>query len=88
MALQTGDTGCTTGMSLRIYAALIGGVNTGFSGTLTTDQQNALKALAYGIASGVVAEIQSSGTVSVTAGTDAFGAGIPAAPVALTGSIT
>lgn len=88
MALNAGDAGCTTGMSLRIYNAIIGGTNTGFSGTLTAAQENSIKALAYGIAVGVVAEIQSNASVSVTANTDAFGAGIPAAPVALSGGVT
>lgn len=88
MALNAGDAGCTSGMAQRIYNALIGGVNTGFSGTLTTAQENSLKALAYGIAAGVVAEIQSNASVSVTATTDAFGTGIPPAPVVLAGGVT
>ena len=85
MALQVGDTACSSGMAQRIYLAIIGGVSTGFSGTLTTDQTNAIKALCYGIAVGVVGEIQTNSSVTVTAGIDAFGAGIPAAPVALNG---
>lgn len=85
MALQVGNAACTTGLALRIYSAIIGGTNTGFSGTLTTDQTNAIKALCYGIAVGVVGEIQTNSSVTVTAGIDAFGAGIPAAPVALNG---
>lgn len=85
MALQVGDSNCTSGLSLRIYSDIIGGVNTGFSGTLTAAQENSTKALAYGIAVGVVGEIQTNSSVTVTAGIDAFGAGIPAAPVALNG---
>ncbi len=85
MALQVGDTACSSGMAQRICLAIIGGVSTGFSGTLTTDQTNAIKALCYGIAVGVVGEIQTNSSVTVTAGIDAFGAGIPAAPVALSG---
>ena len=85
MALQVGDTACSSGMAQRIYLAIIGGVNTGFSGTLTAAQENSIKALAYGIAVGVVGEIQTNSSVTVTAGIDAFGAGIPAAPVALNG---
>lgn len=83
MALQVGDTACTSGMAQRIY--IVGGVNTGFSGTLTAAQENSIKALAYGIAVGVVGEIQTNSSVTVTAGIDAFGAGIPAAPVVLSG---
>lgn len=88
MALNAGDAACTTGMSLRIFNAITNGTNTGFSATLTVAQENAVKALCYGIAVGVVAEIQSNASVSVTANTDAFGAGIPAAPVALSGGVT
>lgn len=88
MALQVGNTACSSGMSQRIYNAIVGGVNTGFSGTLTTDQENAIKALAYGIAAGVVAEFQTNAAVSVTAQIDDFGAGIPAAPVVLSGGVT
>jgi hypothetical protein len=88
MALNAGDAGCTTGMSQRIYNAIIGGTGTGFSASPTVAQLDCIRALAYGIASGVVAEIQSNASVSVTAGTDAFGAGIPAAPVALSGGVT
>jgi len=88
MALQVGDTACTSGMALRIYSAIIGGVNTGFSATLTTDQENAIKALCYGIAVGVVGEIQTNAAVTATAPIDAFGVGIPAAPVAIPGGVT
>ena len=88
MALQAGDAGCTTGMALRIYNAIIGGTNTGFSGSMTTAQTDSIKALCYGIAVGVVAEIQSNASVSVTADTDAFGTGIPAAPVVISGGVT
>lgn len=88
MALNAGDAGCTSGLALRIYNAIIGGTNTGFSGTLTTAQENSIKALCYGIASGVVAEIQSNASVTATAPIDAFGVGIPAAPVAIPGGVT
>ena len=88
MALNAGDAGCTSGLALRIYNAIIGGTNTGFSGTLTTDQTNAIKALCYGIAVGVVGEIQTNAAVTATAPIDAFGVGIPAAPVAIPGGVT
>jgi len=88
MALNAGDAGCTSGLALRIYNAIIGGTNTGFSASLTTDQENAIKALCYGIASGVVAEIQTNASVTATAPIDAFGVGIPAAPVAIPGGVT
>jgi len=88
MALQVGDAACTTGMSLRIYSAIVGGTGTGFSASPTTAQLDSLRALAYGIAVGVVGEIQSNASVSVTAFVDAFGVGIPAAPVSLAGGVT
>ena len=88
MGLQTGDAACTTGMSHRIYAAIIGGTNTGFSGSMTTAQSDSIKALAYGIAVGVVGEIQSSAAVNVTAPANAFGDAIPGAPVILSGGVT
>lgn len=88
MALQVGDSNCTSGLSLRIYSAIIGGTNTGFSGSMTTAQTDSIKALCYGIAVGVVAEIQSNASVSVTAPIDAFGTGIPAAPVVISGGVT
>lgn len=88
MALQVGDSNCTSGLSLRIYNAIIGGTNTGFSGSMTTAQTDSIKALCYGIAVGVVAEIQSNASVSVTAPIDAFGTGIPAAPVVISGGVT
>jgi len=88
MALQVGNAACTTGMSQRIYLAIVGGTSTGLSSPLTTAQADSLKAIAYGIAVGVVGEIQTNGTVSVSAPIDAFGAGIPASYVTLGGSIT
>lgn len=88
MALQVGDAACTVGLSLRIYSAITGGASTGLSSPLTAAQQNALKALCYGIAVGVVGEIQTNASVSVnvTAPTNAYGAGIPAAPVVTSGT--
>jgi hypothetical protein len=88
MALNAGDAACSSGLAQRIYNAIIGGTNTGFSGSMTTAQTDSIKALCYGIAVGVVAEIQSNASVSVTAPIDAFGTGIPAAPVALSGGVT
>jgi hypothetical protein len=88
MALNAGDAGCTSGMSQRIYLAIIGGTGTGFSASPTVAQLDCIRALAYGIASGVVAEIQSNASVTATAPIDAFGVGIPAAPVAIPGGVT
>lgn len=88
MGLNAGNTACTTGLSARIYNALISSADSGFSSPMTAAQTNAVKALCYAVAVGVVNEVQANAAVSVTANPDAFGAGIPAAPVVVAGSIT
>lgn len=88
MSLQVGDTACTTGMSHRIYSAITSSATNGFSSPLSAPQDEALKALCYGIAVGVVGEVQTNASVSVTAPTNAFGSGIPAAPVSIAGGVT
>lgn len=88
MALNVGDAACTAGMAKRIYDAIVGGSNTGFSASPSVAQLNSIRALAYGIAVGVCAEIAANAEVSVTADADAFGTGIPPAPVDLTGAVS
>jgi hypothetical protein len=58
MALLAGDANCTTGLSKRIRAALLGGA------TGAADNA-ALKAVSYAIATAVVDEIQANAAVSV-----------------------
>lgn len=88
MALNTGNSDCTTGMSKTVYDYLIGDARNGFSGTMTSAQDDAVKAICYAIARAVVYEMQTNAVVNVTADTDDFGAGIPPAPVVLGGSVT
>ena len=88
MALNAGNTACTTGLSARIYNALTSSADNGFSSPMTAAQTNSVKALCYAIATGVVAEIQANAAVNVTADTDDFGTGIPPAPVVISGQIT
>ena len=66
MALNAGNAACSSGLSKRIYDAIIGGTNTGFSGSPTVAQLDSVRALAYGIAVGVVAEIQANAVVTTT----------------------
>ncbi len=72
MSLAIGNTGCTTGMSKRIYDALVGGVNTGFSPVLTGDQQDSIKAICFAVAKGVVDEITTNGQAVISAATGAL----------------
>lgn len=88
MALDAGDSGCTTGLSHLIYDSLTSDTRSGFSSPMTTAQSNSVKALAYSIAATVVAHLAANAEVKVTVPANAFGAGIPAAPVDLTGTIT
>lgn len=88
MALNAGNTACSTGLSKRIYDAWTSAAANGFSSPLTSGQTDAVKALCYAIASAVVAEIQANAVVNVTADTDDFGTGIPPAPVVISGQIT
>lgn len=87
MALDAGNAACSTGLSKRIFDALVADSSAGFSGSPTTAQTNSVKALAHDIALGVVAEIAANAAVSITVPIDAFGAGIPASPVVLTGTV-
>ncbi len=88
MSLNAGAADCSSGMAKTIYDYLTGDSRNGFSGSMTAAQSDAVKALCYAIARGVVYELQVNAVVGVTADTDAFGAGIPAAPVVVQGAIT
>lgn len=88
MALNAGNAACTTGMSKTVYDYLVGDARNGFSSPMSAAQSDAVKALCYAVARAVVYEIQANAAVNVTANTDAFGAGIPPAPVVLGGGIT
>lgn len=88
MPLAAGDSGCTTGLSHTIYSYLLADARNGFSGSMTTDQTNAVKALAWGIANAVVGHVQSNAQVNVTIAAGALGSGLPATDVTLTGTIT
>ena len=88
MALNAGNAACSTGFSKTLYDYWTGDASNGFSGSMSADQTAMVKSLCYAIARAVVYEMQANATTSVTANTDAFGAGIPPAPVVLGGTIT
>jgi len=88
MGMNAGDSGCTTGLSGGIYTYLTGDSRNGFSSPMTAAQSDAVKALCYAIARGVVAEVNAAGECSVTVSVDQLAAGVPAAPVILSGSIS
>ena len=88
MSLSVGDTDCTTGLSGRIYGYLTSDARNGFSSPMSSAQSDAVKALCYAVAHAVVYELQTNAVVQVTADTDDLGAGVPASPVVLGGSIT
>lgn len=88
MALNAGDSGCTSGMSKTLYDYLTGDARNGFSSPMSAAQSDAVKALCYAVARAVVYEMTANAVVNVTANTDAFGTGIPPAPVVVSGQIT
>ena len=88
MSLNAGAADCSSGMAKTIYDYLTGDGRNGFSGSMTSAQTESVQALCYAIARAVVYELQVNAVVGVTANTDAFGAGIPAAPVVVQGAIT
>lgn len=88
MALDAGNADCTTGMSKRIYDNLTGDVRNGFSSPMSEAQANSVKALCHAVARAVVYEMTANAVVNVTADTDDFGVGIPAAPVVIQGGVT
>ena len=88
MAMNAGNSGCTSGLSQRVYDYLIADARNGFSSPMSSEQSDAVKALCYAVARGVVDEIQANAVVSTTVAADAFGAGIPASPVILTSGVS
>lgn len=73
MSLQVGDTGCTTGLSKRIYDAwqaqsVIAQTSPPIAPAQLTQAQNAIKAIAYAIAVAVVDEITTNGRARVDYG--------------------
>jgi hypothetical protein len=64
MALNAGNSACTTGLSKRIYDQWSADPSAGFSSSLTTAQQNSLKSLCWAVAKSVVDEIQANAQVS------------------------
>lgn len=88
MALNGGNSACTSGLSKRIYDAFLAAPDSGFSTPLSTAQQDALKAIAFSVATSVVAEIQANAVVSLTIAANAFGAGVPPGPVVLTTGVS
>lgn len=88
MPLAAGDSACSTGLSHTIYSYLLADSRNGFSGTMTADQDNAVKALAWGIANAVVGHVQSNAQVNLTITAGSLGSGLPASDVTITGTIT
>lgn len=88
MALNAGNSACSTGLSKRVYDYLIADSRNGFSASMTSAQTDAVKALCYAIARGVVDEIQADAVVSTTIAAGAIGAGLPAGPVILTSGVS
>jgi len=64
MALNAGDTDCTTGLSLRLYTAL--SAAPGMVSPLNAQAIAAIKGMSHAIAVAVVAEIQANAVVSGT----------------------
>ncbi len=88
MAMNAGDTGCTSGLAQVIYNYRTGDSAAGFSSPLSSSQATALKHDCYQLALSIVSYLQAHAEVSITVPIDAFGSGIPAAPVTLTGTIS
>ncbi len=64
MALNKGNSACTTGLSKRIYDQWSADPAAGFSSPMTGTQQNMLKTLCWAVAQGIVDEIQANAAVS------------------------
>lgn len=88
MAMNAGDTGCTSGLSQVIYNYRTGDSAAGFSSPLSAGQATALKHDCYQLALSIVSYIQAHAEVNITVPIDAFGAGVPAAPVTLSGTVS
>jgi hypothetical protein len=66
MALNKGDSDCTTGLSKRIYNHWLADARNGFSSPLSAAQQDTLKSLCWAVAQAVVEEIQANADVHLT----------------------
>ena len=84
MLFRSGNSACTTGLSKRIYDALVAAPGSGFSSPLAAAQVDSLKAIAHSVATSVVAEITANAVVSITVPAGAFGVAIPPAPYVFT----
>lgn len=88
MAMNAGDATCTSGLAQVIYNYLSGDASCGFSSPLSDAQTTALKHLAYRLAQSTVTYVQAHAEVNITVPADAFGAGIPASEVTLSGTVS
>lgn len=64
MALNKGNTACTTGLSKRIYDQWRNDPAAGFVPSMSAAQENMLKTLCFAVAQGVVDEIVANGVVT------------------------
>lgn len=91
MALSTGQSrvDAPTGIAARIWTGVL--ARTGWSGfnaaitTVGTGSRDALSGLLDAVAEGIYQTLATDARVTVTVPANAFGAGIPAAPVDVTG---
>ena len=88
MSMNAGTAACTTGLAQFIYNYRVGDPSSGFSSPLSAAQTTALKHDCYEFALAIVTYIQGNATVNITVPADAFGSGIPATDVVLTGTVT
>ena len=98
MALAKGNSGCTTGLSKRIYDFLVADRARGsFTGAATAAETDFQKWLAWACAQGIVDEIVANSVAAVTIQSDASGDGLqqsggvdttrPTAPRIIYGSV-
>lgn len=64
MALNKGNSTCTTGLSKRIYDQWSTDSAAGFTSPMSPTQQNMLKTLCWAVAQSVVDEIQANARVT------------------------
>jgi hypothetical protein len=88
MALDAGDADCTSGLSHEVYEAMTTDTRAGFSSHLSSDQEGAIKALAYSIAAAAVAHLVAHAEVHVTITAGSLGGGLPATDVTVSGTLT
>ena len=73
MALNAGNSACSTGLSARIYTYWTGDARSGFVSPLTGAPDDAVKALCYAVARAVVDEITANASVTTTVNAAAGG---------------